>query len=248
MNIQLLIPCIAFSCELIDSTLGGGFGTILSPVLIIMEYTPIQIVPCILMSEIITGITGGILHHHQGNVNFHDNAIRRLTLGLVSCAVIGTVIAVICNTRLPKQLVSQYIGILVLSLGILVLRTRSISFSRSKIMIIGLIAAFNKGISGGGYGPVVCSGNIISGVKVKDSIAVTSLAEGIVCLVGLFTYWLLQKHIDWQLLFPILIGSILAPFISVKMVNKIPVQGLTKLIGLLYIVLGIVTLLKISQP
>jgi len=40
------------------------------------------------------------------------------------------------------------------------------------------------GLSGGGYGPLVTSGQVIFGVPAKSAVAITSLAEGITCLAG----------------------------------------------------------------
>jgi len=41
----------AFICEYVDSTLGMGYGTTLTPVLLLVGFAPMQIVPAILLSE-----------------------------------------------------------------------------------------------------------------------------------------------------------------------------------------------------
>ena len=53
----------AFLCEYVDSTLGMGYGTILTPVLLAVGFNPLQIVPAVLLSELISGVLAGILHH-----------------------------------------------------------------------------------------------------------------------------------------------------------------------------------------
>jgi uncharacterized membrane protein YfcA len=65
MESKLIIPLmlLAFVCELVDSSLGMGYGTTLTPILLIAGYEPIEIVPAVLFSECITGIVAGILHH-----------------------------------------------------------------------------------------------------------------------------------------------------------------------------------------
>ena len=40
----------AFICEYMDSTLGMGYGTTLTPILLMMGYNPLQIVPVVLIS------------------------------------------------------------------------------------------------------------------------------------------------------------------------------------------------------
>ena len=49
-----VIP-LAFFCEFVDSSLGMGFGTILSPVLLLMGFEALDVVPAVLFSECITG-------------------------------------------------------------------------------------------------------------------------------------------------------------------------------------------------
>ena len=48
---------------------------------------------------------------------------------------------------------------------------------------LGLWASLNKGLSGGGYGPLVCGGQLLAGMNEKEAIGITSLAEGLVCVV-----------------------------------------------------------------
>ncbi len=66
----LVIP-LAFLCEFVDSSLGMGFGTILSPVLLFMGFEALDVVPSILFSECITGMTAALAHHRVRNVDFH---------------------------------------------------------------------------------------------------------------------------------------------------------------------------------
>lgn len=63
-----IIP-LAFICELVDSSLGMGYGTTLTPLLLILGYDPLDVVPAVLFSEFITGIFTGLLHHKFENVD-----------------------------------------------------------------------------------------------------------------------------------------------------------------------------------
>ena len=51
---------MAFACEYVDSTLGMGYGTTLTPLLIMMGYNPFQIVPVVLISELLSGLLGRV--------------------------------------------------------------------------------------------------------------------------------------------------------------------------------------------
>jgi hypothetical protein len=272
LGIGITIAIIAFLAEYMDSTLGMGYGTTLTPLLLLLGYTPLQVVPAVLLSELITGISAGIAHHATGNVNFKPitlnpkriySGIRRygllesfkigiprhlkvsLLIGL--CSIIGTITAVLIAVNLPSFYLKLYIGILVLVIGLVILLTinKSFKFSWKKITGLSLIASFNKGMSGGGYGPVVTGGQLLSGVDGKNAIAITSLAEGLTCIVGVLTYILTKSIIDWTLAPYLIIGAVLSVPLSAFTVKKIKTYKLKITIGLITTLLGITTLVKL---
>ena len=63
-------------------------------------------------------------------------------------------------------------------------------FSWWRIGGLGTLAAFNKGISGGGYGPLVTAGQVLSGIRGRNAVGITSLAEGVTSIVGFGIYFL----------------------------------------------------------
>jgi hypothetical protein len=71
----LMIIVGAFIYEYVDSTLGMGYGTTLTPVLLLVGFSPMQVVPAILLSELISGILAGIFHHFEGNVDFKPKTL-----------------------------------------------------------------------------------------------------------------------------------------------------------------------------
>ena len=269
----LFIVALAFVAEYVDSTLGMGYGTTLTPVLLLMGYEPMQVVPAILLSELLTGLFAGFAHHAHGNVDFRprsdngksvienlkalgyvETARRRLpphlrvALLIAACSIVGTVAAVFAAVSISKFALKLYIGVMVLAIGVLILCTRRKqqgSFSWRKLIGCGLIASFNKGISGGGYGPVVTGGQILSGVNSRNAVAITSLAEGLTCAVGFALYLALQKVESWWL-FPFLcVGALLSVPLSAKTVKRVNPDHLKLAIGLLTVALGIFTLVKL---
>lgn len=67
--IIITIFLVALICEYMDSTLGMGYGTTLTPVLLLMGFSPLQVVPTVLLSELISGLLAAFFHHREGNVN-----------------------------------------------------------------------------------------------------------------------------------------------------------------------------------
>lgn len=263
------IVFLAFVGEYIDSTLGMGYGTTLTPVLMLMGFAPLQIVPAVLLSELFTGLLAGFTHHAMGNVTLLPKTMRislilkrlreaglvngisqglplhlRIALVIASCSIIGTVASVLLALNLPEFILKLYIGVLVFGIGIVILATlnRSFTFSWKRIMGLGMLASFNKGLSGGGYGPVVTGGQLLAGVDGKNAIGITSLAEGLTCVVGVIMYWINPQLIDWRLAPWLCIGALLSVPCSAWTVRVIKTDKLRLLIGMLTLLLGATTI------
>lgn len=267
----VVIIILAFSCEYMDSTLGMGYGTTLTPVFMLMGFQVSEIVPAILVSELCTGLLAGICHHAEGNVNFkpnnngflriHEiihpvkyfNSLRsslpmhlKIALLFGVCSAVGAVTAVYVAVSIPKFWLKMYIGVLVLSMGILILLffNKKLKFSFTKVISMGLLASFNKGISGGGYGPVVTAGQVLSGVEGKSAVGITSLAEAITCFVGVVMYLLIGKDVSWKLAPWIILGAVLSVPLSAKSVKFISERKLKFAIAIVTILLGCFTIFK----
>ncbi len=200
----ILIIILAFICEFIDSSLGMGYGTILAPLLIIMGFSPLIVVPSILITQASGGITASFFHHKHGNANLsfknHRLTDDLKTVGSISLfGVIATITATIIAVNIPKNLLNAYIGILVLVMGIILLLNFKFVYSYKKMFLVGAISAFNKGLSGGGYGPVVTGGQIILGKDNKPAIACTTAAEPLICIAGFISYLILKGLSSWNL-------------------------------------------------
>ena len=112
-------------------------------------------------------------------------------------------------------------------------------------MLIGIISSFNKGLSGGGFGPVVTSGQMISGREGKKSIGTTALAEVPICITGFLCYLFTKSITDWHLPVLLLIGASAAAPIGAFITSKFKSDKKIKVIlGILTVTLGIWTLAK----
>lgn len=246
-----LVGIVTFISEYLDSGLGMGYGTALAPLLIIMGYHPLRVVPAILMSQFITDVLACIFHHHLHNVDLkitsRDFRIAFI-LGIISSA--GVIVSVIIALKIPPRPLTLYIGLLVFSMGVLILVTvkRPLRFSWPKIMGISFLAAFNKGISGGGYGPLVMGGQMLSGVCPKNAVGITAFAEAVTCFVGFLIYVLLGRSIDWKLTGLLAVCAAGAVPIAALTVKNLNSDRLKRYVGVLITILGFFTLLRMKLP
>lgn len=241
----LIIFLAALGCEYLDSSLGMGYGTTLTPLLMLAGYEPLQIVPAVLLSELVTGLAAGAMHHRDGNVDLrHDPAARR-TFGLLGLlSAVGAIVAVMLAVKISAQWFSLLIVVIVLSMGLITLLTarRQIRYRRGGILTIGLVAAFNKGLSGGGYGPLVTSGQVVSGVPARQAVAITSMAEALTCAVGLAAYLYFKSGIDWALTLPLVAGALLSVPLATATVRHLPEASIRRGVGLFTLILGAILL------
>ena len=303
--VLFLVAVIAFLCEYMDSSLGMGYGTTLTPILLIMGFEPIQIVPAVLLSEFITGIISALFHvlfknmtlgfkesprtdidpivdqesapleppkptsslqSKKGSAFFAKfmklTTDSKVVIILIGFGALGTILSSVLSAyfsygSLFKFAVKLYIGVMVLSMGVLILVyiRRQMHFSLKKIILIGALAGFNKGISGGGYGPLAVSGQILSGRDGKNAIASTSLSEGVICFVGVVATLitnLISSHAsggpfdigDWGLSLYLIIGAVLSTPLAALTTKKVESKWLKIVVAIVTILLGSFTLIK----
>lgn len=238
----------ALFCEYVDSSLGMGYGTTLTPLLMLVGFEPLQIVPAVLLSEFITGLTAGLLHHRDGNVDLvRDRKAQGTALLLMALSAVGAIAAVTLALRIPKFWLKAIIATIILSVGVMILATirRRLAYRRGHIIVLGGVAAFNKGLSGGGYGPLVTGGQVVSGMPPKHAVAITSLAESVTCLVGLTAYLLMHGSLYWPLAIPLTMGALLSVPIATLTVRKLPEVVIRGSVGVVTCLLGLLTFAKL---
>jgi hypothetical protein len=254
-TIIVFLVAISAFCEYIDSSLGMGYGTTLTPLLLTFGVLRIDIVPAILLSEFLTGFSAGIAHHREGNVDLiKDKSIRTAVTYLTIPSVIGVVIAVLLGTQLKSQgqhYINMYIALMIIGIGVYIIynhffgKKSTQSLSRPKLLALGTVAAFNKGLSGGGYGPLMTGGQLTAGVKEKQAVVITSICECFTCFVGLVAFFALGGKLNLFYAIPLCFGSMLSVIPAAKTVKILPEGLLKKSIGWATLLLGLLVLYKL---
>ncbi len=260
MELILYIILLAFLFESMDSMAGMGFGTALSPLLFLFNYTPLQVVPAILISEAITGFIDSFFDHEFKNVrySFHplnDATKISLMIAFFGClAIFTSVLLGYFVIKFPDLLIKIYVTILVIFMGIsgfIRIKLSKTEQSKKRLkMLIGFsaLAGFNKGIGGGGYGPVITMGQLFSGVYEKSATAIVSFAESIVSIVGIITFFLISFagiEVDLVLLPSLFTGGFFAALIAPYLVRVFPNKIWKYFIPIYAISIGLFSLIKL---
>jgi uncharacterized membrane protein YfcA len=215
----VVLICAFF--EYMDSAGGMGYGTALTPLMLIAGFDPKQIVPCVMITEAFTGLIAGMIHGEFENVEWKWRPMNETTKLVVIVALVGmacvgfSITAAYKILNVHKFWIKLYVTILLIVMGVCSLLTaKTYKNYRPKWMwLFAGLAGFNKGIGGGGYGPVVTVGGLLAGVPVKSMVAVTSFAEGATCVFAVLTWFALLTTgvvIDYLLLPSFVIGTVLA--------------------------------------
>lgn len=246
---MLALAVMAFACEFVDSSLGMGYGTTLTPILLLVGYELKIIVPVVLLSEFLTGLTAGGFHHALGNADFRlKSRDSRIVAVLAISGILGALVAVEFLTGVPKSVAKLYFAIMITAMGVIILLRRkgSYRFSWAKLVGLGLVSSFNKGMSGGGYGPLVVGGQVLSGCETKSAVGCTSLAESFVCLVALIGFALKGFYPLPVLAVPIVVGAMLSAPCAAAMTRFLDARlDLRRVVGAVVLLLGILCFLKV---
>lgn len=238
---------LSFGSGIIDLSLGMGFGFTITPMMLLLGYTPMEAVPCVLFSSFIGGASSSIFNHRLNNVNFSWNSIAtRIAVFTAGLGIIGSIAGVQISFNLPQRIVGLYIGVLVIASGVLVLASKNLisGFSWLKMSVISLIGSINKGLTGSGFGPVITTGAMLSGIDEKASVSIQSLSESSVSLVGFLTYIALREPINYPALTVMSIGVLVASPIAARIVHRLEGNKMRIMVGILALIIGATTLWK----
>lgn len=239
MELIAVLIVMALIMETVDSSLGMMYGTLLSPILIGQGFEPQVVVPAILISQAIGGISGTVSHHRFENANFRGlTRDTKIVLARIIPGLMVVTVGVFAAVNLPELWVKTYIGILVIVMSTLCLSPIKYKFAWWKHYAIGALAAFNKALTGGGFGPVTSTGGIIGGLEAKVSIATTTFAEVCICSASFIVY-LFFVGVDWTFALSLCIGAFIGGIIGPYICSRVSHRGLRKSVGILGIVSGI---------
>ena len=96
VGLFLFLLIMAFVCEFIDSSMGMGYGTILTPTLLIIGFDPLVVIPAVLLSQAFGGLSATIFHHQFENVDFRRNSKDfKIFIIISGFGIIAAIIAVL---------------------------------------------------------------------------------------------------------------------------------------------------------
>ena len=238
----------ALVMEFIDSALGMMYGTVLSPLLILMGYDVKTVVPSILISQAIGGFIASWRHHRLKNANFQSGTTDyRVSTTIIWFGVFACLIGVFISVSISPKILNTYIAVLVIVIGIMILLNKSLIMTAKKIYFLGFLSAFNKALSGGGFGPLVAGGQLVfKDRNEKGAIGSTDFAEAPICLFSFFIWVFLKGLPPLTLMMPLCAGAVVGGFFGPMALSKIKSKKVLKMsLGVLVLVEGLWVIYKV---
>lgn len=242
----LLVLIMAFVFEFIDSSMGMGYGTLLTPILLLLGMPIGEVLPAVLLSQGIASLSATFFHTRYGNVDLYRNSdVARIFLRTVLVGCLAVALAVPLALWLPQAGVEIYVAIVVLSMGLIILWKRSFQVSMGWLSAIGVFAIFNKVFTGTGFGPTYTTGQILSGREVRTSVGTTTAIEAPICIIAGVVFVLLNGYSNAPLLVLLTIGALLATPFGPYTTREYKGMAGRMVVGTLAVFLAIFLLVKI---
>ncbi len=234
--------------QLIDGALGMGYGvtsaTILSSV--VPGASPAAISSSIHTAEVVATGASGYSHFKFGNVN--KKLFKALVIPGVIGACIGAIVISVVDEKMTQYYVKPFIAIYTLFLGIKFIfnafRDLKPQKKYKRYKVLAACGGFFDSVGGGGWGPIVTSTLINNGRSHKYVIGSVSLTEFFVTLVSAITFFFAAGISHWQMIFALMLGSVIAAPFAAKLAGKIPKKTSYVLLGILVIFWSCKNLIK----
>lgn len=252
MNKLIVFSVIGFLAQLVDGSLGMGFGATSSSLLLMFGIAPAVASASIHMAEIATTAASGASHLWFKNVD--KDILWKLTIPGAISAFVGAAFL----SSLPGDVIKPFISIFLITLGFYILirflffnhsssKNQPSTFSKKFLTPLGLAGGFFDAVGGGGWGPITAPVLIarkgISPKKVIGTVDTSEFAIAVSATLG-FILFLGLEHFQWQWVIAFMIGGVIAAPIAAWLVRIVPSYMLGVLVGGFIILTNSMTIIK----
>jgi hypothetical protein len=129
----------------------------------------------------------------------------------------------------------------------MILSGKTLIMTSKKIYAFGFISAFNKALSGSGFGPLVTGGQLVfKDRSEKGAVGSAVFAAASICLLSFFLWFLVNGLPPINLMIPLCLGSMVGGFFGPMALSKIGSKEiLKKSLGVLVLIEGLFLLYKV---
>ncbi len=250
MRKLIVLALVGFVAQLVDGSLGMGYGVTSSSLLILAGLTPAAASASVHFSELGTNLASGLSHWKLKNVDW------RVVSRIAGPGAIGAFVGATVLSSLSTEAAAPIMAAILALLGAYVLARFVIGFAPPKfkkaislkfLAPLGLFAGFIDATGGGGWGPVATPALLADGRleprKVIGSVDTSEFAVSAAASLG-FLVGLGAAGINWGFALALLAGGLVAAPLAAVLVRYAPTHLLGVAIGGLILLSNSRTLLK----
>src|SRR6478752_3056947 len=233
----LVLAFVGFVAQLIDGSLGMGYGVTSSTLLVLAGLTPAAASASVHFSELGTNLASGLSHWKLRNVDW------RVVSRIAGPGAIGAFAGATVLSSLSTEAAAPIMAAILALLGAYVLARFVIGFAPPKfkkaislkfLAPLGLFAGFIDATGGGGWGPVATPALLADGRlqprKVIGSVDTSEFAVSAAASLG-FLVGLGAAGINWGFALALLAGGLVAAPLAAYLVRLAPAHLLGVLVG-----------------
>lgn len=233
MPALLVLALAGLVAQLVDGSLGMGFGVTSSTFLVAAGIAPAMASASIHLAEVGTTLVSGVAHHRLGNVDWRTVAV------LAVPGSVGAFAGAHLLVSLPAEVARPWVATLLFLLGVYVLwRFLSLGgrrpefsgrLSRRFLVPLGLAGGALDAVGGGGWGPVGTTALLSSGrLAPRLVVGSVSASEFMVALGGSigFLMALGRAGVNWGFVAALLAGGMVAAPLAALLVRRLPARVL----------------------
>lgn len=246
----IVFTLVGVGAQLIDGSLGMGFGITSSTLLVTVGATAAVASATVHIAEIGTTLASGLSHWHADNVD------RAVMIRLAIPGSIGAFLGANFLSNIDLSAGKVYISTLLLILGFVLLFRNIFKYQNINLVenynpkflsFLGFFGGFIDASGGGGWGPVVTP-TIISttSTEPRKVIGTVSASEFCVALSASFGFLINFEKIDvsWPTIGGLALGGILAAPIAARFVAKLHPRNLGIIVGIAIISINAVNIIR----
>ena len=249
MRKLIVFALVGLAAQLVDGSLGMGYGVTSSTMLILVGLTPAAASASVHFSELGTNLASGLSHWKLNNADW------RVVGRIAGPGAVGAFLGATVLSSLSTEAAAPVMAAILAALGIyiivrFVLGVRPAlkkALTLKFLAPLGLFAGFIDATGGGGWGPVATPALLVDGRlaprKVIGSIDTSEFAVSAAASIG-FLVGLGAAGINWGFALALLAGGLVAAPLAAYLVRVAPAHLLGVAVGGLILLTNSRTLLK----
>jgi siroheme synthase-like protein len=241
----LIMFLTGFIAQMVDGSLGMGYGTISTTFLLANGVNPAIVSSRVHSARVFSSGVSGYSHHRFGNIN--KKLFRSLVVPGIIGAVLGATLAFFAQQyaaiiKIPLSLYTLYLGYFILKKAF---NKNKITGKVKRAGWLATIGGFTDSFAGGGWGTLVTSTLISKRKSARYVIGSVCLAEFFVVLFSSITFFILLKSLPIVEIAGLIFGGLLGAPLAAKLVGKVPVKKMFIAIGVLVMLTSLMNFWKV---